>query len=329
MSNKKDILQNHISDAKNTLRLLLTKKCNLRCSYCYEEGLENSTNNTNQELDLEDFKKIIQSAKTLGVYRISFSGGEPTILEDWLDDLIGTCVNLKIIPTITTNGTSDSIIMMAKKYPELRIRFSLDFCNSDDYLKYKGVDCFNKVLNNLKKLSSLPNEININRIVFSLGNEWREFNEMINFLHNNNLVKDNIFLKLLPSYPNKDFNKLSVKDLCDYFSDKGIVFGQKDDKLRNKSKLSFVYKGVNVLVQNRGVYSPKCCVNGKRCPEGIGSIRINPSGIIQPCFHVVGKKILHGDNADQISQAIKESQIFLDSLYSDAYKTSDEILNLL
>jgi len=101
-----DILYNYISDAKKTLRILITKKCNLSCIYCYEEGMKNSTNTSLQKLDIQDFKNIVYAAKKLGIYRISISGWEPTMYSSRLDELIGLCVSLDIICTVTTNGSS-------------------------------------------------------------------------------------------------------------------------------------------------------------------------------------------------------------------------------
>ena len=327
--NNQDILYNYILDAKKTLRLLITKQCNLKCAYCYEEGIEKSTNTTLQKLDLNDFKNIILAAKKLGVYRVSFSGGEPTLYSAWLDELISLCQKLGIISTVTTNGLSSEIIKLAQKYPTLNIRVSLDFANQADYSFYKGVNAFDKVVSNLKELIKLPNPININRIVFSLDNEWEEFNKMIDFLVKNKLNKDNIYLKLLPSYPNDTFNKLSTNKLHHYFINRGVSFKNKHDELRNKNKPFFEYRGVKVIIQNRGVYSPKCCIsNENRCTEGIGSVRVNPNGLIQPCLGTKLGFILHNNTVDAISAKLKESHDFLDSLYISECSIVGDLLNI-
>jgi len=311
-----DILLNHITDAKKTVRLLITKKCNLKCIYCYEEGLGNSTNNMSQELDLKDFKNIILALSKQNINRISFSGGEPTLYFEWVDELIKLCDSLKISTTITTNGVSDKIIYLAKTHPYLGIRVSLDFSNSKEYLYFKKVDCFNLVLNNLKELVKLPNIIKINTIVYSLDSFWSDFNNMINLINVNNFNKSNVYLKLLPSYPVNDFKKLSQKELYDYLIKKGIKIAKKKDLVRKKDKYYFEYQGVRIIIQNRGVYSPKCCVlNNNRCVEGIGSIRINPDGRIQPCFGVKSVIINHNDSVNEIFKKIGVSYDFLDKLY--------------
>lgn len=323
-----DILYNYIRDAKKTLRILITKKCNLNCRYCYEEGIVNSTNKSLQNLDLEDFKNIIHAAKKLGVYRISFSGWEPTIYSSWIDELIGLCVSLDIICTITTNGTSTGIITLAKKYPSLKIRVSLDFSNPKDYLYYKGIDCFSVIIKNLKEMVKLKNQININRIVFSLDNERTKFNEMIDFLIKNKLNRKNVLLKLLPSYPHNTFKKLSANKLIKYYEKNWISFDERMDFLRNKSKPYSKYRDMNIAVQTRGIYSPKCCVKNKaRCVEGIGSIRINPDGIMQPCFGVRLGQINHKDKATTILEKLKKNHEFLDDLYVKNCHIDNKLLN--
>lgn len=81
-SGKKDLLKKYIENAKYCLRLLLTKKCNQNCIYCFEEGEPGSTNKMEQILDLADFKNIVSVAKELGVKVISISGGEPALFLD-------------------------------------------------------------------------------------------------------------------------------------------------------------------------------------------------------------------------------------------------------
>lgn len=311
-----DILYNHITDAKKTLRILITKQCNLNCIYCYEEWRKNSTNTCLQNLDLQDFKNIIYAAKEIGVYRISFSWWEPLIYYSWLDELIKLCISLKIICTITTNWTSNKIVSLAKKYPSLKIRISLDQSNSEDYFHYKKTNTFDTVMQNLKELAKLDNEIHINRVIVSLRNEWEKFNDMIKLIKENKLNKKNIALKLLPCYPNDKFNKLSVEKLINYYSSRKIVLNHKYDKLRRKEKPYFLYKNVNVLIQARWVYSPKCCTRKKfKCTEGIGSIRINPDWVIQPCFGVQLEQIKHRDEIKIVLKKLKNSQKFLEDLY--------------
>lgn len=315
---KGDILQRYIDNANNTLRLLITKKCNSKCIYCYEEGIFNSTNRQKQKLDLEDFKKIILAGKELGVKRISIAGGEPTLFFSWVEELVELCYEKNLLVYLTTNATNKKIINLAKKYPSLEFRISLDCSSKKQYQHLRGIDLFDQVISIIQELAKLPNEIHINRVVTTLENEWDEFNKMIKMLNRNSLNKKNIFLRLIPSYPSKVTEQLEVLDyinyLVKYIPNLKIPLKQRNLQFMYK----FKYEIINVIIRTRGFYSPKCCVTNKtKCTEGIAYTRINPNGIIQPCFgSFLKERIKHKDNLQTLKNKLMRSRKFLNNLYT-------------
>lgn len=70
----------HMDEARKNNGILncdieLSKRCNIHCNYCYSASgkpLEN-------ELTLEEIKKVITDAKELGARTVTINGGEPTI----------------------------------------------------------------------------------------------------------------------------------------------------------------------------------------------------------------------------------------------------------
>ena len=68
----------------NYLRVSITERCNLRCVYCMpEHGVELSE----KLLTLEERKRLINIFSGLGVNKLRFTGGEPTINKQ-LEELI-------------------------------------------------------------------------------------------------------------------------------------------------------------------------------------------------------------------------------------------------
>jgi len=67
------------------LRLSLTDKCNLRCSYCSpEEGEEPLVPAANGEaLTADEISRLLRLFVTLGVRKVRLTGGEPTIRGDF------------------------------------------------------------------------------------------------------------------------------------------------------------------------------------------------------------------------------------------------------
>lgn len=64
-----------------SLDIMLTQKCNFRCSYCYAEGGPEKKN----ELKMQEAKRLVDEAISLGVRVINMQGGEPLMWHpsDW------------------------------------------------------------------------------------------------------------------------------------------------------------------------------------------------------------------------------------------------------
>lgn len=115
------------------LRLSVTNKCNLNCSYCkrtdYGDG---------ETLTFKEIEKIVNLFSKLGIKKIRLTGGEPLIREDILD-IIDLCKNKYGVKDValTTNG-----ILLAEKAKELkkagldRVNISID---SLEPSKYKDI----------------------------------------------------------------------------------------------------------------------------------------------------------------------------------------------
>lgn len=81
--------------------LLLTHSCNLRCIHC----TVNASSPYPNELTSQEIKEVLKDAKTIGLKKVRFSGGEPFLRKDLLFDMLKFCKKLNIEAGITTNGT--------------------------------------------------------------------------------------------------------------------------------------------------------------------------------------------------------------------------------
>ncbi|WP_033258709.1 MULTISPECIES: GTP 3',8-cyclase MoaA [Kitasatospora] len=117
------------------LRVSLTDRCNLRCTYCMpEEGL--SWLGKPELLTDEEIVRLVALAVgTLGVREVRFTGGEP-LLRPGLVGIIAACAALEPRPevSLTTNG-----IGLARIAPALRdagvdrVNVSLDTLDPDTF----------------------------------------------------------------------------------------------------------------------------------------------------------------------------------------------------
>ena len=130
------------------LRVSLTDRCNLRCTYCMPpEGLE-WLPGPEVLTDAEVVRLIGVAVRHLGVREVRFTGGEP-LLRRGLVDLVAACAELSPRPrmSLTTNGVGLSRIAPALARAGLdRVNVSLDTLDPDRYervtLRRRLVDVF-------------------------------------------------------------------------------------------------------------------------------------------------------------------------------------------
>jgi len=137
------------------LRVSLTDRCNLRCTYCMPaEGLPWLANDhvlTGPEID----RLITIGVRDLGITEIRFTGGEPLLRAD-LDRIVAHAASLEPRPEIslTTNGLS-----LARHAAKLagagldRVNVSLDTVDREEYAKVTRRDRLDDALAGLRAAS--------------------------------------------------------------------------------------------------------------------------------------------------------------------------------
>lgn len=120
----------------NYLRISVTDRCNLRCTYCMpEEGINMLQHN--EILTFEEIVEVTRVAVKMGINKVRITGGEPLVRKG-ITDLVGM---LAAIPGIvdlsmTTNGTLlGRYAMELKKAGLNRVNISLDTLDATKYRK--------------------------------------------------------------------------------------------------------------------------------------------------------------------------------------------------
>src|SRR6266849_2130245 len=117
----------------NNLRISVTDRCNLRCTYCMPEDVVFM--DRAGLLTFEEMTHFVRVAVPLGIDKIRLTGGEPTMRRDLacLVQMLSAIHGIKDIG-ITTNG-----ILLANQAEELfdaglrRINISLDTLDPDRF----------------------------------------------------------------------------------------------------------------------------------------------------------------------------------------------------
>lgn len=160
------------------LRVSLTDRCNLRCTYCMPaEGLEWLP--TEQALNDEEIIRLIRiSVEKLGIRQIRFTGGEPLMRKN-LETIIAATTALRtdegepVRTALTTNGLGlDKRITALKKAGLERVNISLDTIDAKRYLALTRRDRLGGVLASIESaVTAGVDPVKVNAVVMPGVNE--------------------------------------------------------------------------------------------------------------------------------------------------------------
>ncbi|MFQ5608025.1 MAG: GTP 3',8-cyclase MoaA [Candidatus Zixiibacteriota bacterium] len=162
------------------LRVSLLKACNFNCFYCRPPSI-----NDYRPRDFTDpgkFKRSISLLLRLGVEKVRFTGGEPTLYRR-LPDLIAHTkeINSKVTTALTTNGR-----LLTKLAPELAtagldsVNISLDTVSEARFKRITTVGCFDKVVAGIDVAKNYFRDVKLNCVVIKGVND-DEIGQMVDF----------------------------------------------------------------------------------------------------------------------------------------------------
>ncbi len=150
------------------LRLSVTDRCNLRCTYCQPAGCPVTCASQEELLSLKQWVKLVRVAAGLGVTKLRLTGGEPLVRPD----IVTLVHELSSIPGITevaltTNGLQLGTMAQALRDAGLdRVNVSLDSLDQDNYRCITGFDGLDKVMAGIRQAEQAGLEpIKINVVV--------------------------------------------------------------------------------------------------------------------------------------------------------------------
>ena len=129
-----------------SVELHLTDICNLKCEWCTDKELRKN----GAVMDMDVVSRLFREFWRHGTGVTLEGGGEPTMHPEFHRVArIGQSNSLDM--GLITNGTVD----ISESISKMRwARISLDSSTREEYKREKGVDCFDRVLTNLEKMSA-------------------------------------------------------------------------------------------------------------------------------------------------------------------------------
>lgn len=134
-----------------TVELDLINICNHRCTFC---NCADTLGSDNSALDTQVLMCRLEEAYTLGTRGISFTGGgEPMVHPDYLN-LIAFTKQLGMDNGTITNGSLIKDKCVPIMHQNLQwVRISMAAGDRENYKKVQGLDHFDRVLDNIRKLT--------------------------------------------------------------------------------------------------------------------------------------------------------------------------------
>lgn len=148
----------------NYLRISVTDRCNLRCTYCMPpEGIDVVSHS--DIISFEDIIEVVNEAVKRGVNKVRLTGGEPLVRRG-IVDLVKMIANIPEIEDfgLTTNGILLADYAMQLKQAGLhRVNISLDTLDAEKYKALTRGGDLTKVIDGIieaKRVGFTPIKIN-------------------------------------------------------------------------------------------------------------------------------------------------------------------------
>lgn len=242
--------------------------CNQRCIHCYAAGQKNANE---KELSTDDWKKIIDKCREIGIPQLTFTGGEPTMRDDLLE-LIDSAK--WFVTRLNTNG-----VLLTEEYCNKLKEVSLDsmqitFYSSDEKIHNElvGAENYEKTVAGIKNALKAGISVSINTPLCTTN---RDYKKTLEFLHElgvlyvtcsglittGNAVKERSEKLQLETEEIKDILKQAVE----YCAENGM-------------EISFTSPG---WVENS--FCDELGINPPTCGACLSNMAITPSGKAVPC----------------------------------------------
>jgi cyclic pyranopterin phosphate synthase len=195
-----DILTDRFGRTIEYLRLSVTDRCDLRCTYCMPEGFKDFEE-PEDWLTFDEVERVVAAFGRLGVKRVRLTGGEPLLRRN-LPDLAARISNLPGIDdlSLSTNATQlDKHAVALKRAGVKRINVSLDSLQAERVEKINGRPVLDKILAGLmagKAAGFSPIKINM---VAMNGENDDEIDDIVTFC-----IEHGFVLRMIEAMPMGD-----------------------------------------------------------------------------------------------------------------------------
>lgn len=251
----------------------VTYRCNATCGFC------DIWEKPSPYVTLEEAEKNFRALKKLGVKVIDFTGGEP-LLHREIDQLLSLAKKNGFITTLTTN-----CLLYPKWAVKLKglvdmLHFSLDSYNKEDHDSWRGVACYDFVMESVSLAVSLGERPDILMTVFDHNLD------QVELIRRNITNPNKLVLILNPAFDYNDVEAHSSNKVSHL------------SKLRKEGKKTGVYlNNAFVALREDGGND----INKPVCKAGSTTLVITPENKLSvPCYHLGTKEFSINDDLAEL-----------------------------
>lgn len=157
-------------DVPPDIYMMMTYQCNLKCRYC--SNLKDRThfnriskNQQEPEMSIEAYRQLVEDARSLGVKRFLFTGGEP-LLNPLTLPVGKYAKELGLKTELISNGLlidRDNVKEMAATFDFISV--SLDSMDKTTHEQMRGKGSYDKVVNSIRLLKANGGKVRANSVI--------------------------------------------------------------------------------------------------------------------------------------------------------------------
>ncbi|MBL4652899.1 MAG: GTP 3',8-cyclase MoaA [Flavobacteriales bacterium] len=256
------------------LRISLTDRCNLRCTYCMpEEGIV--LREKSEFMTSEEIVEIATTFVQMGVKKIRLTGGEPLIKKD-IVNILTQLSQLPIELTLTTNAVLvDRYIETFKNVGIKSLNVSLDSLKSERMNAISRRDCFDRIMANIQLLLQSEIAVKLNVVLMKGVND----DEIIDFVEFTKHQKIDVrFIEFMP-FSGNQWDRAKTVSLQEILNKVEVQCSsvQKLEELPNSTSRNYKidkYEGTFGIIST--VTNPFC--------DSCNRIRLTADGKLKNCL---------------------------------------------
>lgn len=281
----------------DVIYLLVTNRCNLKCTHCCADAVDESSKIFKQEMNLDEIKSAIDKIINANPNGIVITGGEPMVRKDFFEFIGYLRENYKGKIALATNATlikEENVCLLVKLID--RFDISVDGIDEETCSKVRGKGVFGKVINAISMLQK---------------NGAIEISLSMTFGTSNYHLRQD-FLEL-----NK---KLGTIPIVRIFMPKGRGEKSKknfDSNLKNTPKTDFNQEEIKEARKSLHIIT---------CGAGMGEFVINYDGWLYPCPNMITNKykLIHIKEIDDLKNLGKMLSLKKDVALNNLMKIQPE-----